>query len=642
MKKTYLSFLILTGLFIVFSAGSAYAQIKIGTNGATIAPSSLLELESANQGLLLPRMADTVAINALAPPNGMLIYLTKAPAIGLYVRKVTGWEYLTGSLGGAGNFSSLTVSGTVTAGSFTGPLNGNATSANTAINATNSLNSTVINDLSTATPTYPTFVNTTPGNAQLRTSSTKLSFIPNTGVLTATGFVGPLTGDVTGNATSATNATNASNTDILNEIASGAVHYPTFVSGTAGNLPHMVSNPGLNYVPSTGTLSATRFAGTFIGNASTATNALTTTITNDNVSAATVYPTFVTASSGNMGQRTADTRLTFVPSTGNLTSTTFTSTIPTGTAPLVVASNTAVANLTSTNTLNTNVTDDVATALPVFPTFVTATTGYQNQRTASSRLSFVPSTGALTATSFVGPLNGNATSANTAINATNSANSNITDDIVTPTVAYPVFVNGVPGNQPLHVGSSNLSYVPSTGILTARGFVGPLTGNVTGTATASIDAQNTVNIRLTDDLISNAPIYPTMVTGNTGPLPARVSSTKLSFIPSTGELTAPIFRGDLSGNASSASTLVGMIKLSSVPPTSAVIIAFGTELDVTYAVLGAAPTGTVVVSPNPALATGLGIMSARISTAGVVTVRYRNFNLAGTASAGNLNVTVIQ
>lgn len=103
MKKIYVSLLLLTGLFIVFSADTAFAQIKIGKNGATIAPSSLLELESDSQGLLLPRMADTVAINALAPPNGMLIYLTKAPAVGLYVRKNTGWEFLTGSLGSLGD-----------------------------------------------------------------------------------------------------------------------------------------------------------------------------------------------------------------------------------------------------------------------------------------------------------------------------------------------------------------------------------------------------------------------------------------------------------------------------------------------------------------------------------------------------------
>lgn len=122
---------LLAGLFSVLSVSSADAQIKIGTNGAIIAPASILELESANQGLLLPRLADTVAINALTPPNGMLIYLTKQPSVGLYVRKVTGWEYLTGSLAGNARFNSLTVAGDVTAGTFRGPLLGNATTATT-------------------------------------------------------------------------------------------------------------------------------------------------------------------------------------------------------------------------------------------------------------------------------------------------------------------------------------------------------------------------------------------------------------------------------------------------------------------------------------------------------------------------------
>ena len=269
MKKLYISLLLLTGLFLAFSA---QAQIKIGTNGATIAPSSILELESQNQGLLLPRLTDTVAINALNPPNGMLIYLTRGPAVGLYVRKVSGWEYLTGSLGGNGNFNSLTVSGSVTAGNFTGPLNGNATSANTALSANNSLNSTVVNDLSTPNPVYPTFVNTTPGSSQLRTSTTKLSFIPNTGILTAIGFAGDLVGNVVGNATSSTNSTNASNTDIVNELNSPAIHYPTFVSGFTGNLPQLVSNSRLRYVPLTGALSATTFIGALNGNATSATN----------------------------------------------------------------------------------------------------------------------------------------------------------------------------------------------------------------------------------------------------------------------------------------------------------------------------------------------------------------------------------
>src|SRR5690606_11652953 len=149
-----------------------------------ISPASLLELESVNQGLLIPRMPNTTAIDALNPPNGMLIYITTEPS-GLYIKKATGWEYLTGLLGGNGFFNSLTVSGAVTAGSFSGPLIGNATTATTALNATNSANSMVINDLATANPVYPIFATQTPGSVALRTSTTQLSFVPNTGILTA-------------------------------------------------------------------------------------------------------------------------------------------------------------------------------------------------------------------------------------------------------------------------------------------------------------------------------------------------------------------------------------------------------------------------------------------------------------------------
>jgi hypothetical protein len=415
MRNTYVSsfclILILTGLFSILRTDSANAQIKIGTNGATIAPSSLLELESANQGLLLPRMADTVAINALNPPNGMLIYLTKVPAVGLYVRKVTGWEYLTGSLGGNANFTSVTVSGTVTAGSFSGSLTGNATTATTAITATNSINSAVTNDVSTTAVTYPTFVTITPGNTGLRTSNTNLSYVPSTGVLTAMGFRGPLTGNVTGTATLAIDATNAANTAITNNITTNALHFPTFVSGTTGNLPHQTSSPNFTFNPSTGTVSALGFNGNLTGNSTTATNATTTTITDDIITAAAVFPTFVTNTSGNWGQRTAGSKLSFVPSTGVLTATGFVSTEPTGLPPLVVASSTVVANLSATNAVNTVITNDVATNLPVYPTFVSGTTGNLGHRTASSRLSFIPFTGALTASSFNGPLIGNANSA---------------------------------------------------------------------------------------------------------------------------------------------------------------------------------------------------------------------------------------
>ena len=354
-------------------------------------------------------------------------------------------------------------------------------------------------------------------------------------------------------------ATNTLNTNITDDVATAAPVYPTFVTGTTGNLAQRVASSRLSFIPSTGALTAGSFVGPLSGNANTATTATNTTITNDIATAAVTYPTFVTNTTGNLEQRTSSTRLNFVPLTGVLTANAFTSTVPTGVAPLVVASTTTVANLGATNTLNTNITEDVATTAPVFPTFVTASSGNQNQRVASSRLSFIPSTGALTASSFVGPLNGNATSATSAVNATNSANSFITDDITTATVAYPVFVNGTPGNQPLRTGTTNISYRPATGILTAKGFNGPLVGNVTGTSTASLDAENTVNMRITDDVISSTPVYPTFVTGTSGPLPPKVSSGKLSFIPSLGELTATTFRGAVIGNSSSATTVTGNV-----------------------------------------------------------------------------------
>jgi hypothetical protein len=81
---------------------------------------------------------------------------------------------------------------------------GNAATATTATTATNAINTAITNDVATATSVYPTWVTANTGNLPQTVSSTKLSFVPSTGILTATGFAGPLTG----NATTATTATN--------------------------------------------------------------------------------------------------------------------------------------------------------------------------------------------------------------------------------------------------------------------------------------------------------------------------------------------------------------------------------------------------------------------------------------------------
>jgi hypothetical protein len=85
--------------------------------------------------------------------------------------------------------------------------------------------------------------------------------------------------------------------------------------------------------------------------------------------------------------------------------------------------------------------------------------------------------GIVTADAFAGPLTGavtgNADTATTATNVTASAN-NSTNETV-----YPTFVDGATGGQGIET-DTGLTYNPSSGLLTAAAFSGPLTGNVTG------------------------------------------------------------------------------------------------------------------------------------------------------------------
>jgi hypothetical protein len=65
-----------------------------------------------------------------------------------------------------------------------------ATSATSATTATNATNTAITDDTTTATSVYPTWVTTTTGNLPQKTASTKLSFVPSTGTLSATAFSG--------------------------------------------------------------------------------------------------------------------------------------------------------------------------------------------------------------------------------------------------------------------------------------------------------------------------------------------------------------------------------------------------------------------------------------------------------------------
>ena len=67
----------------------ARAQLKLGSNPAVISKSSILELESERQGLLLPRIPDTAVTTLATAPDGMIIYFTSDKS--LRVRKGGYW-----------------------------------------------------------------------------------------------------------------------------------------------------------------------------------------------------------------------------------------------------------------------------------------------------------------------------------------------------------------------------------------------------------------------------------------------------------------------------------------------------------------------------------------------------------------------
>jgi hypothetical protein len=89
IMKKYLS--IIVTIIMMFGSTKISAQVKIGDNPTTVNSGSLLELESTNKGLLMPRLADTTSISN--PPQGMFMFNNNDTS--LYFRRLGGWRRLS-------------------------------------------------------------------------------------------------------------------------------------------------------------------------------------------------------------------------------------------------------------------------------------------------------------------------------------------------------------------------------------------------------------------------------------------------------------------------------------------------------------------------------------------------------------------
>ena len=278
-------------------------------------------------------------------------------------------------------------------------------------------------------PLYPTFTSATSGQVTgLAITSASLTWNPGTGVFSAPTFFGTLNGT----ANTANNLSGGGAGQIVYQNALGSTAYLS--AGSSGQF--LLSNG--TSAPSWSTV------------------ATSVTISDQTTDTATYYPLFYSATSGSTNTvQTSSTKLQYVPSTG-----TFKATIFSG-------SGASLTNIPNSALSNSSVTiGSTSIALGATSTTLAGLTS-------------------VTATSFVGALNGNANTATTATNATNSA---ITDNTSSIATWYPTLVSTTSGNQPLNTSSTKLSFVPSTGVLSANGVA--LTGNLGTVTSVSVASAN--------------------------------------------------------------------------------------------------------------------------------------------------------
>ena len=205
------------------------------------------------------------------------------------------------------------------------------------------------------------------------------------GVVTATTFVGNLTG-------TASTATRV----VVTADGTNTSQYVSFFSGTSGNLSNLVDagltyNPFTNILTVSGSVSA-NLTGNVTGTASSATNSANIQVDVDNTTAANHYVVFSGSSSG-YNRLNSDSTLLYNPSTNTLTSTTFSGSLS-GNATSATTATTAT---TATNATNITLADE-SSDTTCFPVFATGATGNLPPKTDSSALTYNASTGTLAAT----------------------------------------------------------------------------------------------------------------------------------------------------------------------------------------------------------------------------------------------------
>ncbi len=511
---------------------------------------------------------------------------------------------VTGNVSGTvtGNVSgNLTgnVSGNVT-GNVSGNLTGNVTGIASTANSVAQILTTQSGDhFVTFSPSGVTAVGTGVSVA------TAFKFIPSTGVVTATGFSGNVTGTVSGNVTGnvSGNVTgNVSGTVTGNVSGNVTGNVSGTVTGNvSGNLTGNVSGNV------TGNVSG-NLTGNVTGIASTANSVAQILTTQSGDHFITFSPSGVTAVGTGVSVATA---LKFIPSTGVVTATGFSGNV-TGTVSGNVTGNVS-GNLTGN--VSGNVTGGVSGNVTGN---VTGTVSGNVTGNVSGNL-----TGNVSG-NVTGNVSGNLTGNVTGIAST----ANSVAQILT-TQSGDHFVTFSPsGVTAVGTGVSvatAFKFIPSTGVVTATGFSGNVTGTVSGNVTGNVSGNVTGGVsgnvtgNVTGTVSGN-------VTGNvSGNLTGNVSGNVTGNV--SGNVTGNV-SGNLTGNVSGTATTAQNLNVASTLATT------------NYILLSSSATGTgIAVSTDTNLAYNASTDTLTVPT---ITGSGAGITLTSTTAISNSSYLTIQ
>ena len=397
----------------------------------------------------------------------------------------------------SGNHTGTAFTATNFFGTLTGNVTGNLTGTATTSQNVNTVAAT------TSASHFITFSPVNGASGVALSSDANLTFNPSTNVLTtdifsgnvsatavtSTNFFGTLTGNVTGNLTGT--ATTAQNINLAAG-ANNSNHSVVFSLNATGTGIALSSDAGLQYNPSTNVLTADVFSGNHTGTAFTATNffgTLTGNVTGNVTGTATTATNINTTSATTAGAH----YLLFSP-------------VNATTSGVAVSSDATLQFNPGTNVLTTD----------VFSGNLSAT--------------------AATATNFFGTLVGNSSTATTA------SNLNVVS-ATTNSAHYITFAPAVSGSGLATSADADLSYNPSTNVMTAGVFSGNFTGTaatatnffgtLVGNSSTATTAQN-VNLAAGANAANHSIVFSLNATGSGV---ALSSDAELQYNPSTNALS---------------------------------------------------------------------------------------------------------